>query len=99
MALTTTRASYLPALARRACWLAAAAGLATALQDILILQNKIDLITESAAMNQYDQIKKFIQVGRQGPVDAGREGMGRGRPPRCVGWVLVAWGQAGRQAR
>ncbi|EFJ48442.1 eukaryotic translation initiation factor 2 gamma [Volvox carteri f. nagariensis] len=31
------------------------------LKDIIILQNKIDLITESNATNQYEAIKKFIQ--------------------------------------
>jgi hypothetical protein len=29
------------------------------------LQNKIDLITESAAVNQHETIQKFIQVGAQ----------------------------------
>jgi translation initiation factor 2 subunit 3 len=32
------------------------------LQHIIILQNKIDLIQESAAMNQHESIQKFIQV-------------------------------------
>ncbi len=32
------------------------------LQHIIILQNKIDLIQESAAMNQHEAIQKFIQV-------------------------------------
>ena len=31
------------------------------LKHIIILQNKIDLITESAGMNQYDGIQRFIQ--------------------------------------
>lgn len=31
------------------------------LKDIIILQNKIDLITESAAVNQHESIQKFIQ--------------------------------------
>jgi translation initiation factor 2 subunit 3 len=31
------------------------------LKDIIILQNKIDLITESAAQNQFESIQKFIQ--------------------------------------
>jgi translation initiation factor 2 subunit 3 len=31
------------------------------LKNIIILQNKIDLITESAGMNQYDSIQRFIQ--------------------------------------
>ncbi|KAG2483654.1 hypothetical protein HYH03_017457 [Edaphochlamys debaryana] len=31
------------------------------LKDIIILQNKIDLITEPNAINQHDSIKKFIQ--------------------------------------
>lgn len=31
------------------------------LKDIIILQNKIDLITESAAQNQHEAIQKFIQ--------------------------------------
>lgn len=31
------------------------------LKHIIILQNKIDLITESAGMNQYDSIQRFIQ--------------------------------------
>jgi len=31
------------------------------LKDILILQNKIDLVTESAAQNQHESIQKFIQ--------------------------------------
>ncbi|GIL90912.1 hypothetical protein Vretimale_17130 [Volvox reticuliferus] len=31
------------------------------LKDIIILQNKIDLITEANATNQYETIKKFIQ--------------------------------------
>lgn len=33
------------------------------LQHIIILQNKIDLIQESAAINQHEAIQKFIQVG------------------------------------
>lgn len=32
------------------------------LKHIIILQNKIDLIQESVAMNQHDAIQKFIQV-------------------------------------
>lgn len=32
------------------------------LQHIIILQNKIDLIQESVAMNQHEAIQKFIQV-------------------------------------
>lgn len=32
------------------------------LQHIIILQNKIDLIQEGAAMNQHEAIQKFIQV-------------------------------------
>jgi translation initiation factor 2 subunit 3 len=35
------------------------------LQHIIILQNKIDLIQESAAMNQHEAIQKFIQVNAQ----------------------------------
>lgn len=31
------------------------------LQDIIILQNKIDLVNESAAINQHESIHKFIQ--------------------------------------
>jgi len=31
------------------------------LKDIIILQNKIDLVTESAAVNQHEAIQKFIQ--------------------------------------
>lgn len=31
------------------------------LKDIIILQNKIDLVTESAAQNQHEAIQKFIQ--------------------------------------
>jgi translation initiation factor 2 subunit 3 len=31
------------------------------LKDIIILQNKIDLVTESAAQNQHESIQKFIQ--------------------------------------
>jgi translation initiation factor 2 subunit 3 len=31
------------------------------LQHIIILQNKIDLVQENAAANQYDAICKFIQ--------------------------------------
>lgn len=31
------------------------------LEHIIILQNKIDLITESAGINQYDSIQRFIQ--------------------------------------
>jgi translation initiation factor 2 subunit 3 len=31
------------------------------LQDIIILQNKIDLVNESAAQNQHETIQKFIQ--------------------------------------
>ena len=37
------------------------------LKHIIILQNKIDLITESAGMNQYDDIQRFIQ----GPIADG----------------------------
>ena len=32
------------------------------LQHLIILQNKIDLIQENAAMNQHEAIQKFIQV-------------------------------------
>jgi translation initiation factor 2 subunit 3 len=32
------------------------------LSHIIILQNKIDLIQESAAANQHEQILRFIQV-------------------------------------
>ena len=32
------------------------------LQHLIILQNKIDLIQESAAMNQHEAIQKFIQL-------------------------------------
>ena len=32
------------------------------LQHLIILQNKIDLIQERAAMNQHEAIQKFIQV-------------------------------------
>lgn len=32
------------------------------LQHIIILQNKIDLIQESVALNQHESIQKFIQV-------------------------------------
>jgi hypothetical protein len=31
------------------------------LKDIIILQNKIDLVTESVAQNQFEAIQKFIQ--------------------------------------
>jgi selenocysteine-specific translation elongation factor len=31
------------------------------LKDIIILQNKIDLVTESVAQNQHESIQKFIQ--------------------------------------
>lgn len=31
------------------------------LKDIIILQNKIDLVTESVAQNQHEAIQKFIQ--------------------------------------
>jgi translation initiation factor 2 subunit 3 len=31
------------------------------IQDIIILQNKIDLVNESAAINQHETIQKFIQ--------------------------------------
>ena len=33
------------------------------LQHIVILQNKVDLVTESAAINQHEAISRFIQVG------------------------------------
>ena len=32
------------------------------LKHIIILQNKIDLIQESVALNQHESIQKFIQV-------------------------------------
>ena len=35
------------------------------LKHILILQNKVDLVTESAAINQHESITRFIQVGAQ----------------------------------
>lgn len=31
------------------------------LKDIIILQNKIDLVTEAVAQNQHESIQKFIQ--------------------------------------
>ncbi|KAJ0511444.1 putative protein-synthesizing GTPase [Helianthus annuus] len=33
------------------------------LKHIIILQNKVDLVQESVAINQHDAIQKFIQVG------------------------------------
>lgn len=36
------------------------------LKHIIILQNKIDLVTESAAHNQFDAISRFIQVRQKG---------------------------------
>lgn len=30
------------------------------------LQNKVDLVTEAAALNQHETIQRFIQVGRRG---------------------------------
>jgi translation initiation factor 2 gamma subunit (eIF-2gamma) len=40
------------------------------LKNLLILQNKIDLIKESQAKDQHDQIKNFIQgtVAEQAPI-------------------------------
>lgn len=40
------------------------------LQHLLILQNKIDLIREAAAREQFDQIKRFVQgtVAEKAPV-------------------------------
>jgi translation initiation factor 2 gamma subunit (eIF-2gamma) len=35
------------------------------LKHIIILQNKIDLIDETKATTQHDQIQSFIQVGSQ----------------------------------
>ena len=35
------------------------------LQHIIILQNKVDLIQESAAINQHESIQKFIMVNFQ----------------------------------
>jgi translation initiation factor 2 subunit 3 len=32
------------------------------LKDIIILQNKVDLVTEAAALNQHEAISRFIQV-------------------------------------
>lgn len=34
------------------------------LKHIIILQNKIDLVKESQAKEQYDQILKFVQGGK-----------------------------------
>jgi translation initiation factor 2 subunit 3 len=41
------------------------------LKDILILQNKIDLVTESAAQNQHESIQKFIQGTIAGEPEGG----------------------------
>lgn len=40
------------------------------LQHIIILQNKIDLIPESSALNQHEEIKKFIQgtIAEKAPI-------------------------------
>lgn len=40
------------------------------LEHIIILQNKIDLITESAALNQYEEIKRFIKgtIAEEAPI-------------------------------
>lgn len=46
------------------------------LKDIIILQNKIDLVTEAAAQNQHEAIQKFIQ----GTI-AGALGTEQCRPP------------------
>lgn len=48
------------------------------LQHIIILQNKVDLVTESSAINQHEAITRFIQV-RPGAV-AGRLKGGGGCP-------------------
>ena len=37
------------------------------LKHIIILQNKIDLIDETKATTQHDQIQSFIQVRRSHP--------------------------------
>lgn len=43
------------------------------LKHIIILQNKIDLIQESAAVNQHEAIEKFIQVSHSSCGIAGTE--------------------------
>jgi translation initiation factor 2 gamma subunit (eIF-2gamma) len=62
------------------------------LKDIIILQNKIDLITESAAQSQFDTIQKFIQgtiadgapVVRTGRRAAPPRAPDRPPPPPCL---------------
>jgi translation initiation factor 2 subunit 3 len=44
------------------------------LKDIIILQNKIDLVTEAAAQNQHESIQKFIQGTIAGAARAARGG-------------------------
>ena len=56
------------------------------LQHIIILQNKVDLVTEAAALNQHETIQRFIQVraraGRLAGRLAGRPWAGRARTRR-----------------
>ncbi len=48
------------------------------LKDIIILQNKIDLVTEAAAQNQHEAIQKFIQGTIAGACGGGFLRLGRG---------------------
>ena len=48
------------------------------LQHIIILQNKIDLVTEAAALNQHETISRFIPVRMHVCVWGGK-GLGPGR--------------------
>ena len=42
------------------------------LQNIIILQNKIDLVKEDAALAQYDQIKQCVASASRAPIQDGR---------------------------
>ncbi len=57
------------------------------LQHIIILQNKVDLVTESAAINQHEAISRFIQA---------RIAQRVGRESGRAGWMLLdGCGRAG----
>lgn len=63
------------------------------LKDIIILQNKVDLVTEAAAQNQAEAIHKFIQgtiAGAPLVWKGGGGGDGRG-----LAWAAPVWAPRG----
>ena len=59
----------------------------------MVPQNKVDLVTEAAALNQHETIQRFIQVCRSG---GGRAPGQWNRAQQCRGVVLISWQAVGQ---